>query len=122
MISGRVNTVDEVVAVPAGVCPFPHGLTTSHPAPVDTEIEEEEEEEQEVYNDILQMQVDVEEDFEMEVEVEVEVEVDDISSPLVEMMDRISEGDDNGDGEMDYIALAEEVERWLSLEELERNQ
>ena len=119
MISGRVNTADEVVAVPAGVCPFPHGLTTSHPAPVDTEIEEEEEEE-EVYNDILQMQVDVEEDFEME--MEVEVEVDDISSPLVEMMDRISEGDDNGDGEMDYIALAEEVERWLALEELERNQ
>ena len=115
MISGRVNTADEVVAVPAGVCPFPHGLTTSHPAPIDTEIEEEEEEE-EVYNDILQMQVDVEEDFEME------VEVDDISSPLVEMMDRISEGDDNGDGEMDYIALAEEVERWLALEELERNQ
>ena len=119
MISGRVNTADEVVAVPAGVCPFPHGLTTSHPAPVDTEIEEEEEEEEEeVYNDILQMQVDVEEEFEME----VEVEVDDISSPLVEMMDRISEGDDNGDGEMDYIALAEEVERWLALEELERNQ
>ena len=103
VISGRVSTEDEVVAVPAGVCPFPHGMTTSHPAPSHAEIAEEE-----IINDVFQMQVDV--------------EVEDISSPLVDMMDRISEGDDNGDGGMDYIALAEEVERWLALEELQRNQ
>ena len=111
VISGRVSTEDEVVAVPAGVCPFPHGMTTSHPAPSHAEIAEEE-----IINDVFQMQVDVEE------EVEFDVEVEDISSPLVDMMDRISEGDDNGDDGMDYIALAEEVERWLALEELQRNQ
>ena len=113
VISGRVSTEDEVVTVPAGVCPFPHGMTTSQPAPSHADIAEEE-----IFSEVLQMQVDVEE----EVEVEVDVEVEDISSPLVDMMDRISEGDDNGDGGMDYIALAEEVERWLALEELQRNQ
>jgi hypothetical protein len=91
VISGRVTEVE----APAGVCPFPHGMTTVSasvvhaseeaidiPAPV---WEEEEEEE---------------------------------SSPLEQLLDGL---DDTSDGAVDYMALADEVERWLAEEERQRN-
>ena len=98
------------MTAPTGVCPFPHGMTSTNTAPIHTEML------------VDTMSAD---NFEMQLEadVEVEVEVEDISTPLEEMMDQISGDDsDNNDEEIDYIALANEVEKWLALEELQRNQ
>jgi hypothetical protein len=47
-----------------------------------------------------------------------EEEEEEESSPLEQLLDGL---DDTSDGAVDYMALADEVERWLAEEERQRN-
>ena len=149
MISGRLSAVETVpLETPVGVCPFPHGMTSTNiPASnvesvvmASAEVEmssilesvyeyeiEEQEQEQEIY---------VEEEIYQEGEIypeviyqEEDVEEMQETSTLVQLMGRISgesvsetEGESEGEeAEIDYMALADEVERWLAMEEEDRS-
>ena len=144
MISGRLSAVETVpVETPVGVCPFPHGMTSTQVPASDVEsvvmasakVEmssilesvyeyeiEEQEQEQEIYQG---------EEIYPEVIYEQEEEVEEMqeTSTFVQLMGRISgesvsetEGESEGDeAEIDYMALADEVERWLAMEEEDRS-
>ena len=143
MISGRLSAVETVpLETPVGVCPFPHGMTSTNiPASnvesvvmASAEVEmssilesvyeyeiEEQEQEQEIYQE--------EEIYPEVIYQEEEVEEMQETSTLVQLMGRISgesvsetEGESEGEeAEIDYMALADEVERWLAMEEEDRS-
>lgn len=94
---------------PAGVCPFPHGMTAVAASSVhasDTDMDTD--------MDIDMVTVDV---ATLADEVSWEEE-EPTTSPLVQLLDGL---DDTSDGTVDYVALADEVERWLAEEERQRN-
>jgi hypothetical protein len=82
------------VEAPVGVCPFPHGMTAASASAMHASEE------------AIDIPAPVWEDEEEE------------SSPLVQLLDGL---DDTADGAVDYMALADEVERWLAEEERQRN-
>jgi hypothetical protein len=95
VISGRVAEVE----APVGVCPFPHGLTGVSAAVV--------------HASDMDMDMDA-----VDLPVPFRVPTYEEHSPLVQLLDGL---DDTSEGAVDYMALADEVERWLAEEELQRN-
>lgn len=99
VISGRVAEVE----APVGVCPFPHGLTGVTAAAVHASDSDSD----------MDMYMDA-----VDLPVPFRVPTYEEHSPLVQLLDGL---DDTSEGTVDYMALADEVERWLAEEELQRN-
>ena len=88
-----------------GVCPFPHGLTGVSAAAVHASDSD------------MDMDMDMDMDA-VDLPVPFRVPTYEEHSPLVQLLDGL---DDTSEGTVDYMALADEVERWLAEEELQRN-
>ena len=111
VIAQRVSpTVVPVTPVAAGVCPFPHGVT------VDASVVSMSHEE-------IVSSVSAPAPVSMPVPVPVRAAVavthdteDSTDNQLVEIFESLNDADSASD-DVDYMALADEVERWLAEEE-----
>lgn len=108
VISGRVAEVGGAVEAPVGVCPFPHGMATGASSSVPVSVSAA---------SVIDVPVPVPSRA-AAARVQVQVEVEASSPSLVQLMDDL---DDSSEGAVDYMALADEVERWLAEEERQRN-